>query len=189
MVSAKFLSVTIALVTTALGLGTAASADVVTVSVSQTFYNSSSSARSYSFYQYANVASGAAASVMSGSVTATVTDLNGNGATLGAVNGLAIYTATVNDVAVRTLWQPFSSFNVGQFLSQSTIPGAFVNELMPGGVTASDALLGIALKFTLSAGDTVSFASTFTVNTLPTPGALALLAVSGATGIGRRRRR
>ena len=187
MVSVKFSSVNLVVVTAALAMGTAASAEVV--SVSQTFYNSSNATRSYSFYQYANVAGGSAASVMSGSVTATVTDLNGNGATLGAVNGRAIYTATVNDVAVRTLWQPFSSFNVGQFLSQSTTPGAFANELVPGGATASDALLGIVLKFTLSAGDTVSFASTFTVNTVPAPGALALLAVSGATGAGRRRRR
>ena len=187
MVSAKFLSANFVVVTAALGLGTAASAEMV--SISQTFYNSSNSVRTYSFYQYANVASGSVASVMSGSVTATVTDLNGNGATLGAVNSLPIYTATVNDVAVRTLWQPFSSFNVGQFLSQSTTPGVFANELLPGGATASDALLGIALRFTLSAGDTVSFASTFTVNAVPAPGALALLAVSGATGAGRRRRR
>jgi hypothetical protein len=126
---------------------------------------------------------------MSGSVSATVTDLNGNGATLGAVNGLAMYTATVNDIAVRTLWQPFSAFNVGQFLSQSTAPGAFANEVIPGGSTTSDALLGISLRFTLSAGDTVSFASTFTVSNVPGPGAMALLAVSGATGAGRRRKR
>jgi hypothetical protein len=90
---------------------------------------------------------------------------------------------------VRTLWQPFSSFNVGQFLSQSTAPGAFANEVIPGGSTSSDALLGIVLKFTLSAGDTVSFASTFTVSNVPGPGAMALLAVSGATGAGRRRKR
>ena len=187
MVSVKFLTVNLAALTTALGIGTAASAEVVTIS--QTFFNSSNTTRSYSFYQYAPLAGGSAASVMGGSVSATVSDLNGNGATLGAVNGLAIYTATVNDVAVRTLWQPFASFNVGQFLSQSTTPGVFANEVIPGGATASDALLGIALRFTLSAGDTVSFASTFTVTNAPAPGALALLAVSGAAGAGRRRRR
>ena len=187
MVSVKFLSVSLVALTTALGIGTAASAEVVTIS--QTFFNSSNATRSYSFYQYAPLAGGSAASVMSGSVSATVTDLNGNGATLGAVNGLAMYTATVNEIAVRTLWQPFSNFNVGQFLSQSTAPGAFANEVIPGGSTSSDALLGIFLKFTLSAGDTVSFASTFTVNNVPGPGAMALLAVSGATGAGRRRKR
>ena len=187
MVSVKFLSVNLVALTTALGIGTAASAEVVTIS--QTFFNSSNATRSYSFYQYAPLAGGSAASVMSGSVSATVTDLNGNGATLGAVNGLAMYTATVNEIAVRTLWQPFSNFNVGQFLSQSTAPGAFANEVIPGGSTSSDALLGIVLKFTLSAGDTVSFASTFTVNNVPGPGAMALLAVSGATGAGRRRKR
>ena len=76
-----------------------------------------------------------------------------------------------------------------KFLSQSTTPGVFANEAIPGGAPASDALLGITLRFTLSAGDTVSVASTFTVTNVPAPGALALLAVSGATGVGRRRRR
>ena len=187
MVSVKFWSVNIVAATAALGLGATASANVV--SLSQTFFNSSGSARTYTYYQYANVAGGAGASVMSGSVTATVTDLNGNGAVLGAVGSLPIYTATINDVAMRTLWQPFSNFNVGQFLSQSTAPGAFANEVIPGGSASSDALLGIVLKFTLSAGDTVSFASTFTVSNVPGPGAMALLAVSGATGAGRRRKR
>lgn len=187
MVSVKFWSVNIVAATAALGLGATASANVV--SISQTFFNSSSSSRTYTYYQYATVAGGAGASIMSGSVTATVTDLNGNGAVLGAVGSLPIYTATVNDVSVRTLWQPFSNFNVGQFLSQATTPGAFAGEVIPGGSTSSDALLGIILKFTLSAGDSVSFASTFTVNSVPAPGALALLAVSGATGAGRRRRR
>jgi hypothetical protein len=187
MVSVKFLTVNLVAMTAAIGIGTAASASVVTIS--QTFFNSSNATRSYSFYQYAPLAGGSAASIMSGSVSATVTDMNGNGATLGAVNGLAMYTATVNEIAVRTLWQPFSAFNVGQFLSQSTTPGVFANEVMPGGATASDALLGIALRFTLSAGDMVSFASTFTVTNVPAPGALALLAVSGAAGAGRRRRR
>jgi uncharacterized protein (TIGR03382 family) len=187
MVSVKFLSVNLVAATAALGLGATASANVVTLS--QTFFNSSSSTRTYTYYQYATVAGGSGASVMSGSVTATVSDLNGNGAVLSAVGSLPIYTATVNDVAMRTLWQPFSNFNVGQFLSQSTTPGAFANEVIPGGSTSSDALLGIMLKFTLSAGDTVSFASTFTVSNVPGPGAMALLAVSGAAGVGRRRKR
>ena len=102
MVSVKFLSVNLVALTTALGIGTAASAEVVTIS--QTFFNSSNATRSYSFYQYAPLAGGSAASVMSGSVSATLTDLNGNGATLGAVNGLAMYTATVNEIA------PFDQF-------------------------------------------------------------------------------
>lgn len=187
MVSVKFLSVNFVAATAALALGATTSANVV--SVSQSFFNSSSSARTYTYYQYATVAGGAGASVMSGSITATVTDLNGNGAVLSAVGGMPIYTATLNDVAMRTLWQPFSNFNVGQFLSQSTTPGAFANEVIPGGSTSSDALLGIILKFTLSAGDTVSFASTFAVNNVPGPGAMALLVVSGATGAGRRRKR
>jgi len=187
MVSVKFWSVNLVAAAAALGLGATASANVVTLS--QTFFNSSSSTRTYTYYQYATVAGGSGASVMSGSVTATVSDLNGNGAVLGAVGSLPIYTATVNDVAMRTLWQPFSNFNVGQFLSQSTVPGSFANEAIPGGSTASDAQLGIVLKFTLSAGDTVSFASTFMVNNVPGPGAMALLAVSGAAGAGRRRKR
>ena len=167
-------------------LGTGYSASAGVVSGSQTFYNTSASSRTYTYYQYAPISGGSGGNVMNGSVTATLTDLNGNGATLGSnPAGAAIYTATINDVAVQTLWNPQFGFAVGQFLSGATVPASFANVTLPSGVPA-DGNAGVVLRFTLSAGDAVSFAYTF--NVVPGPGALALLACAGCATNGRRRK-
>ena len=167
-------------------LGTGYSASAGVVSGSQTFYNMSASSRTYTYYQYAPLSGGSGGSVMSGSVTATLTDLNGNGALLSTDPvGNAIYTATINDVAVQTLWNSPFSYAVGQFLSGATTPASFANVPVPAGVPG-DGNAGVVLRFTLSAGDAVSFAYTF--NVVPGPGALALLACAGCAASGRRRK-
>lgn len=175
----------------AMGIGCAATADVVTLS--QTFYNASFSARTFYFTQYLNVSGGSPSAIMSGSISATLTDVNGNGvASFGNAGANPIYRALVNDTVVRSLWTNYS-FNVdGAYLSQSTpnvdIPGSnqsmFVNESLSN--VPADRVLAIQLAFTLSAGDSVTVASTFTVT--PAPGAAALVAIAGCTGLGRRRR-
>jgi hypothetical protein len=146
----------------------------------------SASSRTYTYYQYAPVSGGSGGNVMNGSVTTTLTDLNGNGALLSTdPAGHAIYTATLNDVAVQTLWSSPFGLAVGQYLSNSTSPASFANVPVPSGVPA-DGNPGVVLRFTLSAGDDVSFAYTF--NVVPGPGALALLACAGCATHGRRRK-
>ena len=168
----------------ALGTGLSASAGVV--SGSQSFYNMSGSSRTYTYYQYSPVSGGSVGTVMNGSITATLTDLNGNGATLSSnPAGNPVYTATINDVAVQTLWNSPFSFAVGQFLSGATVPASFASVPVPAGVPG-DGNAGVVLRFTLSAGDAVSFAYTF--NVVPGPGALALLACAGCATNGRRRK-
>ena len=167
-------------------LGTGYSASAGVVSGSQTFYNMSASSRTYTYYQYAPLYGGSGGNVMNGSVTATLTDLNGNGALLSTdTAGNAIYTATLNDVAVQTLWSSPFGLAVGQYLSNSASPASFANVPVPSGVPA-DGNPGVVLRFTLSAGDAVSFAYTF--NVVPGPGALALLACAGCATHGRRRK-
>ena len=101
-------------------LGTGYSASAGVVSGSQTFYNMSASSRTYTYYQYAPLSGGSGGNVMNGSVTATLTDLNGNGALLSTdTAGNAIYTATLNDVAVQTLWSSPFGLAVGPYLSNS----------------------------------------------------------------------
>lgn len=176
----------------AMGIGCAATADVVTLS--QTFYNASFSSRTFYFTQYLNVSGGSPSAIMSGSVSATLTDVNGNGvASFSNAGANPIYRAMVNDTVVRSLWTTYSFSVNGAYLSQSTAnvsaPGAtqsvFQNELLPSGVPA-DGLLAIDLAFTLSAGDSLTFAATFSV--APAPGALAMVAVAGGAVRGRRRR-
>lgn len=169
----------------AMGLGCAASANVVTIS--QTFYNNTSSAKTYEYMQYAPLAAGMTSGMMSGSVTATLTDLTGNGANLTSSGGFSVYTATINDQSVYFMWNAPFNYNVGNFLSGSTAPSTFANVLTPAGVPI-DGNLAVVLRFTLSAGDAVSFASTFTVVPVPAPGAAALLGIAGASAFGRRRR-
>ena len=167
-------------------LGTGYSASAGVVSGSQTFYNMSASSRTYTYYQYAPLSGGSGGNVMNGSVTATLTDLNGNGALLSTdTAGNAIYTATLNDVAVQTLWSSPFGLAVGQYLSNSASPASFANVPVPSGVPAGGNP-GVVLRFTLSAGDAVSFAYTF--NVVPGPGALALLACAGCATHGRRRK-
>jgi hypothetical protein len=167
-------------------IGTGYSASAGVVSGSQTFYNMSASSRTYTYYQYAPLSGGSGGSVMNGSVTATLTDLNGNGALLSTdPAGNAIYTATLNDVAVQTLWSSPFGLAVGQYLSNSAAPASFASVPLPSGVPA-DGNPGVVLRFTLSAGDAVSFAYTF--NVVPGPGALALLACAGCATHGRRRK-
>jgi len=176
----------------AMGIGCAATADVVTLS--QTFYNASFSARTFYFTQYLTVSGGSPSAIMSGSISATLTDVNGNGvASFGNAGASPIYRAMVNDTVVRSLWTTYSFGVNGAYLSQSTAnistPGAtqsvFQNEALPVNVPA-DGTLAIDLAFVLSAGDSVTFASTFSVT--PAPGAIALVAVAGGAVRGRRRR-
>lgn len=178
----------------ALGIGCAASADVVTIS--QSFYNASFSSRTFYFTQYLNVAGGSPSAIMSGSISATLTDVNGNGvASITNAGGNPIYRAMVNDTMVRSLWTTYSFGVNGAYLSQSTTsvatPGPtqsmFMNEALPAGVPA-DGNLAIDLAFTLSAGDSVTFAATFSVVPVPAPGAIAMVAIAGGTAFGRRRR-
>lgn len=123
---------------------------------------------------------------ITGSVTGTVTDLTGDGATVGlAPNSSAIYSAFFNNGTElqKTLMNaPNFSFSAGQFLSNSTQPEQFFN-LVAGNVTNN---ISITLTFTLTPGDSASFTSIFTVVPVPAPG--ACVALVGLVALGRRRR-
>ena len=178
----------------AMGIGCAATAEVVTLS--QSFYNASFSARTFYFTQYLNVSGGTPSAIMSGSVSATLTDVNGNGvASFTNAGSKSIYSAMVNDTVVRSLWNSYSFGFTGAYLSQSTAivrdsgpsQSEFLNEALPTGVPA-DGSIAIDIAFTLSAGDSVTFAATFNVVPVPGPGAFALVGIAGSTAFGRRRR-
>lgn len=125
---------------------------------------------------------------ITGSITGTVTDLNGNGATVGLAvdqfnNPIPIYTGLIDGSSAKDLMTTnAASFTAGQFFSNNATPEFFVS-LPAGPVTQS---IGITLTFTLTAGDSASFTSIFTVEPIPAPAGLALL--GGVFAFGRRRR-
>jgi len=127
-----------------------------------------------------------------GSITGTVTDLNGDGATLAAVNGGSIYTALTDVTGITgniagTLLTG-TSVSAGSFLSANVGPASFGDPIpnqLYGAVTTN---IAVMLRFTLTAGDSASFTSIFVVEPVPAPGAVALLGLAGLAARSRRRR-
>lgn len=131
--------------------------------------------------------------LIGGSVTGTVTDLTGDGATVAATSP--------NDSIYRALTDVDGGFNgnlagslltgasasAGQFQSATIGPDQFGSPIpsMPYGAVTTN--IAIRLAFTLTAGDSASFTSLFVV--VPSPGALAIAAFGGLVGLGGRRRR
>jgi MYXO-CTERM domain-containing protein len=126
-------------------------------------------------------------SLIGGSITGTVTDLNGDGATVASVAGSSIYSALIDGNTVATLMDDPFSVSAGSFGSAVVGPQSFGDPIPSMVGPAVNNTIGITLEFTLSAGDAASFTSIF-VAEVPGPGGLALLAVAGVVG-GRRRRR
>lgn len=115
-----------------------------------------------------------------GSSAITVSDANGDAAaTLNAPAGGAIYTAFINSPAVnqKTLFP----VGVAPLPLTVSIPGG-VNvasqTFSTGTTSAAASILGIQHSFTLTAGDSATMNSTFTI-TVPEPCTVALAAIGG----------
>jgi hypothetical protein len=135
-----------------------------------------------------------ASTLVGGSVTGTVTDLTGDGATLSSVGaGDSIYEAltdvnpdfTGGNLAGQLLTG--ASASSGAFQSATIGPAEFGGPAIPslafGPVTTN---IAIRLEFTLTAGDSASFTSLFVV--VPAPAGALAFAAFGLVGAGRRRR-
>lgn len=125
-----------------------------------------------------------------GSITGTVSDIFGDGATLSAPDGSRIYTPGIDgaDEASGFLMNDPFSQSAGPFLSALVGPAEFG---MPVPVPASqdvDAGISLQLQFDLTPGDSASFSLAFEVMPVPGPGAVALLGALGVLGVRRRRR-
>lgn len=130
-------------------------------------------------------------SYVGGSVTGTVTDLNGNGAILSSIGDMGLYTAftdfgTANRAIAGSLLSA-TTIAAGSFQSSSVGPASFgdpIPSLLHGAAAEN---ITVQFRFTLTAGDSASFTSIFVAEAIPAPGALALLGAAGLAG--RRRRR
>jgi len=121
--------------------------------------------------------------VMNGSIGGSVTDNNGNDATVSTMTGTSMYEASIDGSVVRTLLDdPISATAGGPFLSGGIGPDSFLGETGPFALST----IAVTVNFLLSPGDSASFTAIFEVE-IPGPAGLALLAVGGL--ISRRRRR
>lgn len=109
--------------------------------------------------------------VMNGSVTTSLSDNGGDGASVSAVPGLSIYSALIDGSTVQTLQgDPFSLSATAPFVANDT--QSFANVAWGADVNSS---IGITLQFTLSPGDTATILSEFEVIPEPATGGLVLL--------------
>jgi len=130
--------------------------------------------------------------LIGGSVTGTVTDLTGDGATVSSLpTGGPIYRALTDvdggfngNLAGSLL--AGASATAGAFQSKTIGPASFGDPIPSQAYGAVNTNIAIRLAFTLTAGDSASFTSLFVV-VVPAPaGAIAML---GLVGLGGRRRR
>ena len=129
------------------------------------------------------------ASLTSGSFGGSITDNNGDTATISTTSN-AIYTALIDGASYQTLQgSPFSTTtNVSD-----TSPFGFVNFGLPANSQPGPAInsnIGIRMEFTLTPGDSVSVTSRFEVEAVPVPAAVWLFGsgLLGLVGIARRKK-
>jgi hypothetical protein len=124
-----------------------------------------------------------AQSLMNGAFAGTLNDANGDGsASIGRTSGSAgFYSAFIDGNLVRSLGGSAYSYSGAAFGSTQVGPESFDPTAGP----ALNTTIGLQFRFTLSAGDSVSFSSLF--NVVPAPGAVALLGAAGCIGSRRRR--
>jgi hypothetical protein len=154
------------------------------VSLALAVINSSATDQTFTFTAVVPVAPLGAGLFINGSISGSLTDVAGDGATLADATGAPIYAALIDGAPVRTLLDAPQSFST---TSSTTFgPATFGPEVFPG---AAAAFIALQISFTLSPGDAASFTSVFNVVPVPEPGTIVLLA-SGVAGIavwGRRR--
>jgi hypothetical protein len=160
-------------------LGSFASAEVV--SFSRTFHNTTSSVQAYEYSVSVPLAGPRGSMFMAGTVTASLIDLNGNGAFIRTANQSPVYSAAIDQSVVHSLWLPGWSHSVGGFVSGAADPARFSR--VPINV-ASDPMgtMQVTLRFELSPRDMATIGAMFEVAPIPGPAAwmgLVLLHVPG----------
>jgi len=126
--------------------------------------------------------------ITGGSTGVTITDNNGDGATLGSSTlpgSLPFYTATIDGVAYQTLaLTPVVEPNTFETETASTLFGSPIpSQVGPAALST----IGLEYRFTLTPGDRAAVTGNFVVETIPEPASIALLAAGlGVVGLRRR---
>jgi len=120
-----------------------------------------------------------------GSLAIVVTDVRGGGAYLKSSGLTSIYRSFVKNIECSQLTSN-SSIVASQF-GQSSYSIQYAPK--PYGIVGNITdIIKTELKFILSAGDQAVISSTFEVNSVPAPGALALICIAGGFSVRGRRR-
>lgn len=124
-----------------------------------------------------------------GSVSATIFDLNGDGASMGNISdgggfdGDPIYEALIDGASHRTMWDaPFTLTAAAN--SNNADDDTFVNE---AGAGVNDSI-SVWLKVEVSGFDSVNIIGTFELTPVPAPAALPAMGLFGLVARRRRRR-
>lgn len=128
------------------------------------------------------------ATLTGGSFRGTVTDRDGDGATLATFGpGTSFYTAMIDGADWQSLYAHNQSVGAGQFLS-SNVPSTNFGSPIPS-LPGPPALttIGIRLDFTLTPFDSASFTSNHVVIPVPEPQTAGLLLIGLALLAQRRR--
>jgi len=152
-----------------------------------TITNTSGSTQTYTLGTTIGVSPAIPQALMRGSVGFSLTDNNGDGATL-ATSGTSIYKGQIDGNTARTLWDPATSFTAPfGSTSSSTFFGFPTREAAP----AVGTNIGLLITFSLTPGDSVSFTSNFDVAPVPVPAAVWLFGsgLLGLFGMLRRKQR
>jgi hypothetical protein len=120
----------------------------------------------------------------SGSVAGTVSDGDGNGATISTFGGSSFYAAQIDGSTTATLYSDPSSVIAASFGTQS-IPGVAFGPIGTGPALTD---IGIVLDFVLTQFDSATFTSEHVVEPVPEPHTGALIGLGLAVLASRRKR-
>ncbi|MBM4112423.1 MAG: hypothetical protein FJ253_03465 [Phycisphaerae bacterium] len=150
-----------------------------------TFTNNSDSTQTYDVWVILTTTPNALPSKIGGSVAGGMT-ADSDGGTLATIDDETPLWSAYMDAAFQAGLIYDASASAGPFDSASIGSDAFGQPIpdMDAGPLGSS--IAVRLQFTLTAGDQASFTSVFVLESVPAPGALALLGLAAV--VGRRRR-